>query len=260
MQKLFVILILLFPCYTISAQQVGNIPAPAGFTRTSVTNGSFGQWLRSISLKKDKTVYLYNGQPKRYQGAQFAVLDISTGTKDLQQCADAVIRLRAEWQYAHQQYNHIAFRATDGTLLDYASWQKGCRFKLSQQRLVKICNQPAGNDRNLFQSYLEVVFCYAGTASLQKQLEASPATDNIRPGDVFVQGGSPGHAVIVMDVVTNAKGARKFMLAQSYMPAQDIHILKNPADGSCWYDAAFGRVLQTPEWTFSHNALHHWPQ
>ncbi|SHL09056.1 protein of unknown function (4846) [Chitinophaga jiangningensis] len=254
MKLLFILLLPL----TSFAQTVGNIPAPAGFERAAVSNGSFGQWLRTISLKQHNTVYLYNGQLKQNQEAQAAVLDISVGKKDLQQCADAVMRLRAEWLYAHEQYNRIAFHATDGTLLDYAAWQRGCRFQLKNQRLAKVCNQEKGNSRTLFQAYLELVFSYAGTTSLERELVPA-AGSPIQPGDVFIQGGSPGHAVIVMDVITNRTGKKKFMLAQSYMPAQDIHILKNPADGSCWYNEDFGNLLRTPEWTFNGNALHHWP-
>jgi len=44
-----------------------------------------------------------------------------------------------------------------------------------------------------------------------------------------------------------------FMLAQSYMPAQDIHILKNPNDTeiSPWYKATNLEELATPEWAFN---------
>lgn len=46
------------------------------------------------------------------------------------------------------------------------------------------------------------------------------------------------------------------MLAQSYMPAQDIHILKNPSRGEIpWYDVDFGSKLVTPEWVFDRGAL-----
>ena len=40
------------------------------------------------SFKKDKTVYLFDGSQKINQQAQFAVLNISVGKKNLQQCAD----------------------------------------------------------------------------------------------------------------------------------------------------------------------------
>jgi len=71
-----------------------SIPTPAGYTR--VQTDGFGSYLRNIALKQDNTVYLYNGEKKANQSAQYAVMDVSVGGQDLQQCADAVMRLRAE--------------------------------------------------------------------------------------------------------------------------------------------------------------------
>ena len=48
---------------------------------------------------------------------------------------------------------------------------------------------------------------------------------SLQPGDVFIKGGSPGHAVIVVDVAIYPQtGKTVFLLAQSYMLAQQIHI------------------------------------
>src|SRR5262245_19513806 len=71
-------------------------------------------------------------------------------------------------------------------------------------------------------------------------------------GDVFIQAGYPGHAVIVVDVAKDRQGHKVFLLAQSYMPAQDMQILRNPELRALgpWYDANFGAILRTPEWTF----------
>ena len=82
---------------------------PAGYQRVPASPHSFGAFLREIPLKKSKTVYLYNGQPKINQDAQFAVLDMSIGKKDLQQCADAVMRLRAEYLFAENKNAEIKF-------------------------------------------------------------------------------------------------------------------------------------------------------
>lgn len=48
-----------------------------------------------------------------------------------------------------------------------------------------------------------------------------------------------------------------FLLAQSFMPAQDIHILKNPISGnlSPWYKLEETKSLVTPEWTFTYSNL-----
>ena len=71
---------------------------------------------------------------------------------------------------------------------------------------------------------------------------------------MFIQGGSPGHAIIVMDVAKNdSSGDVIFLLAQSYMPAQDIHVLKNynREDISPWFSVSdINDKLNTPEWTF----------
>jgi hypothetical protein len=94
---------------------IGHIPPPDGYRRTYSPGGDpFCAWLRKIPLKKDRTVYLYNGKPKPNQDAQFAVLDISVGHTDLQQCADAVMRLRAEFLYANHGWGQIHFNTEQG--------------------------------------------------------------------------------------------------------------------------------------------------
>jgi hypothetical protein len=240
------------------SQTVGNIPLPTGYSRIPAADGTFAAWLRKTGLKGDKTVYLYNGERKANQQAQFAVLNISIGNKDLQQCADAVMRLYAEYLYSEARFDKIAFHATDGTLMDYAGWRNGYRFVLRGQRLQRVKTRNASTTRESFDAYLQAVFSYAGTLSLSRELKPVSGTRDIMPGDVFIQGGSPGHAVIVIDVAVNAVGEKQFLLAQSYMPAQSIHILKNPLADSPWYSNQFTGQLYTPEWTFPGNSLRRW--
>jgi hypothetical protein len=61
------------------------------------------------------------------------------------------------------------------------------------------------------------------------------------------------------DVVERA-GSRAFLLVQSYMPAQEIHVLRNPATGLPWFEAEPGAPLETPEWTFPPDALRRFPE
>ena len=63
------------------------------------------------------------------------------------------------------------------------------------------------------------------------------------------------HAVLVVDVAEHSDGRRVMALAQSYMPAQQIHVLDNPASpGSPWYAVVPGEKLATPEWSFEPGA------
>ena len=116
--------------------------------------------------------------------------------------------------------------------------------------------QPSNTYKD-FWNYMEMIFSYAGSLSLSKEMKSIPI-EELQSGDVFIQGGSPGHAVIVVDVAVDSKTNKKiFILAQSYMPAQETQVLKNPNDGklSPWYSLDFGETLYTPEWKFTKNDL-----
>jgi len=202
-------------------------------------------------------ILLFNGREKSNQSAGVAVIDLETGNRDLQQCADAVIRLRAEHFFSQQLFDSIHFNLTNGFRVDFSEWVKGMRVKVDGNRTGWGQSAQPSNSYNTFRSYLDFIFTYAGTLSLSKELK-KVSIDNLQIGDVFIQGGSPGHAVIVVDMAINpTTGERVFMLAQSYMPAQDIHILANPSNSDInpWYPACFGRILVTPEWTFNADDL-----
>jgi len=231
-----------------------RISVPEGYVRTAVDSTGFAHWLRHLPLKAAGTpVLLHNGSHKTNQAAHVAVIDIDRGSRDLQQCADAVIRLRAEYLYGRGLYDSIVFNFTSGDPARYRDWIRGLRPRVRGNTVT--WEQKAAVDSSYagFRKYLDVVFTYAGTLSLRRELKPKTSLDDIVGGDVLIQGGSPGHAVLVVDVaVDTADGQRVFLLVQSYMPAQDIHVLKNPADVrlSPWYSTECGEVLPTPEWLF----------
>ena len=236
-----------------------RIPTPNGYEREAVASGSFGEWLRSLPLKEGRpAVRLYDGRLKSNQSVHVAVVDIDTGNKDLQQCADAVIRLRAEYLYSKQDIPAIHFNFTSGDAAHFSKWSEGYRPVVQGNRVSWQKSAPPDTSYRSFRSYLNTVFTYSGTASLERELQKVPDERDLSAGDVFIQPGFPGHAVLVVDVSRNVRtGRRVFLLAQSYMPAQDIHILQNPAGGAlgAWYDVDFGTTLRTPEWTFSAGQL-----
>ena len=232
---------------------------PSGFTRVAAASGSFATWLRGLPVKPaGAPVLLFNGSEKPRQDTHAAVIAIDVGARDLQQCADAIMRLRAEWLYASGRFDEIAFTFTEGGRVTFSRWAKGERPNASG----KAWKKSAGTDKSYasFRAYMDNVFAYAGTASLEKELDTVQSGD-MQPGDVFIKGGFPGHAVLVADLAEHAvTKAKRFLLIQSYMPAQDMHILKNPVngDGSPWYAPPTGELI-TPEWTFPKDSLRRWP-
>jgi hypothetical protein len=230
---------------------------PAGFTRVETGGDSFGRYLRNLPLKPSgEKVKYYDGSLKA-RDVYEAVVDLDVGERDLQQCADAVIRLRAEYLYGMGQYDRIHFNFTNGFRADYPTWRQGSRIVVEGNSARWVKNSGYSGDYAVFRKYLDMVFAYAGTLSLSGEMPQA-AVPEMKIGDVFLKGEDPGHCVIVVDMAENKDTGQKiFMLAQGYMPAQDIHILKNPrqADISPWYPLDFGEKLYTPEWTFSRDQL-----
>ncbi len=235
-----------------------RLQPPAGFVRHEVPANSFADYLRHLPLKStDAQVHLFDGRLKARQTAHAAVVDMDTGDRDLQQCADAVMRLRAEHLFSQKQYDALHFNFTNGFNAEYVKWRQGYRVKVEGNKTEWYATNTPSTSYESFREYLNLVFMYAGTLSLSKELRPKQVKD-LAIGDVFIKGGSPGHAVIVVDVaVKSGPGEKIFMLAQSYMPAQEIHVLVNPNDKelSPWYSSDFGEELQTPEWTFESEML-----
>jgi hypothetical protein len=236
-----------------------RFPPPQGFERVSVEMGSFADWLRHLPLKPPGSqVLLHDGRKKPNQVAHSAVVDIDTGSRDLQQCADAVIRLRAEHLWSAGKKAAIEFSFTSGDQATFSKWAEGWRpvVRGAQVRWERSA-VPDGSYRSL-RRYLETVFAYAGTISLARDLHPVKDPKDMKIGDVFVRPGSPGHAAIVADLaVRPTTGERVFLLVQGFSPAQDLHVLVNPGDSGrgAWYPVAFGEDLRTPEWTFRKDEL-----
>ena len=243
------------------AKNIRGISLPKGFKIVENGDSSYANWLLDISLRKDKTVYLFNGDLKGNQAVQFGVLDINIGKKDLIQCADAAIKLRADFLLDQKRYQEIKFTATSGDKISFSEWLQGIRWKERSGKLAPF--KVYRNNRNIqdeYNSFMDFVFAYCGTYSLSKELKAVTGDISVQPGDVFIEGGFPGHAVTVMAVAQNTEGENIFLLSQGYMPAQDIHIIKNYVDPelSPWYSFEDIYPLYTPEWQFGSGSLRRW--
>lgn len=234
------------------------ISAPDGYERTEVPSNSFAEYLRKLPLKPAGTpVRQFDGELKGNQNVHVAVVDLPIGKKDLHQCADAAMRLRAEYLWKRGMYNQIHFNFTSGFRADYAKWMEGYRIVLKGNDASWVNSTNPSNTYADFWKYMEMVFSYAGSLSLSKELK-SVALDDMEIGDMFIRGGTPGHVAVVVDMAVQPQSGQKlFLLAQSFMPAQEIEILKNPNSNSLspWHSLDFKGDLQTPEWLFYRNEL-----
>lgn len=230
---------------------------PEGYVRTEAEEGSLAGFLRSYPLKEDgEPVLLYDGTPKGNQSAHAAVWKLPIEDKDLQQCADSVIRVYAEYFWSTGQYDRIAFHFTNGFYAEYGKWRDGCRIAVDGNDVSWVGGGARDDSYEAFQEYLQTVFTYAGTLSMTAESrEITP--EDIQAGDVFLYGGSPGHVVMVADVCVDQAGEKAFLLAQGYMPAQEFHVLKNPEhESDPWYYAhEISYPFRTPEYVFQEGSL-----
>ncbi len=224
-------LMLMLSLLTLGTAKTDNVltrfKTPAGYTQSPVTPGSFGAWLQAVPLKPYGARCLtYQGKVAGTEPYTAGIVDLSIGTQDLQQCADAVMRLRGEYLYAKKDYKNISFKFTSGFKCDFVHYADGYRY--SNDHWILKAKKDYGYPN--FMRYMTLVFSYAGTLSLQKELKPVQNPNTIKAGDVFIKGGSPGHCFIVMNVIENDKHQKWFMLAQSYMPAQSIQLLQSQDD------------------------------
>ena len=233
-----------------------RILTPEGFERVE-NPGGFGKFLRNYPVYKDgKKVKLYDGRDKGNQSAQVAVLKMKLVDGDLQQCADSVMRLYAEYYYQAGQYGKIRFHLVNGFAVDFDRWQQGWRVSVNGDDTSWTASASPSDSKQVFEQYLRFVFAYASTLSMEKESKRIKKSQ-IQAGDIFIYGGSPGHVVMVMDVCENEAGEKAFLLGQGYMPAQQFHVLKNPLhENDPWYYVSeLTYPLDTPEYSFDKGSL-----
>ena len=246
MKKIFSAIFFSFALiFTLKAQNTisTRIPLPANAVREKATG--FGAFLQKFPLlPAGSKVKYYNGGESPLESNNGGILDINIGQSDLMQCADAVMYLRALYLKSQQKQEHIAFHFVNGMLCEYETYKKGYRFN------GKSWSQSAGRvyDDSLFEPYMRLVFAYSSTLSLEKELTPVNSWANLKVGDCFIRGGSPGHVFIVTDKM-QSNGKTYFALAQGFMPAQSVHLVKH--SGGYWFEAgksyaheiAYGELL-----------------
>lgn len=213
--------------------------APTNYVWVKEEKDSFAEFLNNFPLYPPNfPVRDFNAVPIPKQYNHAALLNIDVGSKDLQQCADAWMRLYAEYLWSKKKYDEIGFHFTSGQFLSWNDYKSGTRTKETGDRVSFHKIGKKDDSYETFREYLDVIFRYAGTISLDK--EGVPVKKNyeIKPGDFLITPGSPGHSVFVVGRSRSSSGKYLYLLAESFMPAQDIHILRNTLNAklSPWYE------------------------
>ena len=210
---------------------------PEGYTRVPYEESSFAEYLRNYPLKPyGSPVLFYDGRQKSDTASHAAVFAQPMVADDLQQCADAIMRMYADYLYASGQKERISFRLTNGDAVSFLSYTSDTSYEG-------------------FEKYFRYICAYAGTLSMES--EVSPvALPEMRIGDVFLTGGSPGHACMVVDLCEK-DGKKAFLLGESFMPAQEFHVIRNPQhmQDPWYYEEELTYPFRTVSYSFPEGSL-----
>lgn len=220
-----------------SGQTVSTrILTPEGYERTEEEKGSLGEFLRAYPVKKATgVVKLWNGTAKEDQSMVQAVMKLPMEKENLQQVAGSISRVYAEYYFSKEEYNKISFSFADGFKAEYVKWQEGFRIRTDATGSIWTTGGQYEVSKENLKQYMHVVLTYTSADTMKKESRKIKIED-IQIGDVFLQTGETSDAAMVVDVCENEQGQKAFLLAKGGKPAQQFHIIKNPAhEEDPWY-------------------------
>lgn len=231
-----------------------RIKVPEGYKRINPLTESFSEYIQNYKLKESGAeVINYNGQPYIYQSGHVGVLEVPVPTNGLQQCADALIRIRSEYLWDQNRKDEIGFKFTSGHYCSWTKYAEGYRPKINGNNVTFSKTASVNHSKENFYKYLNLIYTYAGTYSLSQELKKVPQLSEVVIGDLLIYPGFPGHVMMVADIIEDGQGHRRFAFFQGNTPAQSVHIIKNATNVvmSPWYDLEGKTSLNTPIYTFS---------
>ena len=256
--KKLILLLLFIPLESFGQETVETkYNPPEGFER--IYNDDYSKFLRQFPLKENNIVKLFDGRNKYNNNIWDAVFDYDIGKGNLHQCADAVLYMRSNFLYKQGLTENLHYNFVSGfkaKYLDYITHY----YKIEGNKVSLMSrNNTLKDSPETLRKWLRQIYSYANTWSIDKYDSYSINILEMQPGDFFIKSNPPpatGHAINVVDVVVNKTNKKKmYMLSQSYMTAQETHILINPENGSVWYSLDEFKDIVTPEWRFTVNQL-----
>ncbi len=232
---------LLFPLVLTAGPPYGEtiesrFTPPAGYRRAAVNPNEFAAFLRRLPLLPEGSPVLdYRGRvfKKGTDSTVAAVVNMDMRGRKLEQCMDILLRFYSRYVMETGRDSKLAFPLPDGLRLSWEKWKEGFRprfkglhFSLQKNAL------PDSSARN-FQNYLNTIYAYSGSQTFYHFYPPVPL-QAMRIGDFITRKQRRGHAVLIVDMVENARGEKQIMVGQGDTPACSFYILKN-TNGSPWF-------------------------
>jgi len=233
------------PVDTAMHRFAGSLP---GYTVFADEAESWTEWLRLLPLAAP-------GTPVRNHRGEIvvpgddehlaAVVAIDIGTQDLQQSADVILRLYAEWRWWIDDL-HMLYLSDTQVELPLQKWAAGERLAASDGKPAWV-RQPepkAKLEYADFRAYLDSVFPWSDSqALLAESIPLDP--EKLAPGSFFLHEGHPAQVLIVLDVATAPDGKRAMLLAQALNPAENLHVIR-PNRDSVWFPVRIDQPVRVP--------------
>jgi hypothetical protein len=230
-----------------------RVLVPEGYNRVQYPKGSFQDYLRNYKLKPfGSKIINYDDSEYFWQKGHIGILQVPVPKNGLQQCADALIRIRSEYLWDTNQKAKIGFKFTSGHYCSWLKYAEGYRPKINGNKVSFNKTAKSNHTKANFYKYLNLIYTYSGTLSLYNELPKIENAKQLKLGDMLIKGGSPGHIVMICDEAVNAKGEKLFLLFQGNTPAQSVHLVKNLEDAtnSPWYSLKLNAEIPVSNYTF----------
>ncbi|MEP7053218.1 MAG: DUF4846 domain-containing protein [Pseudomonadota bacterium] len=227
-----------------------RFPTPPGYQRVAVAPGSFAEWLRGLPLADKNTPVVNNSGATVFSAEDdyvAAVAAIDVGAGDLQQSADAIVRLNAEWLFAYDRQDAISYRSASKLDMPFSRWAHGQRLIASGSNVFWVVKgkpkQPTYED---FRQYIDAVMLWTNNISLATRATRVSDPKQLSAGDFFLQTRGKGHALLVLDVAQKPTGERVALLGQALQsPAQSFHVIRL-GRATAWFSMRPPNPVLTP--------------
>jgi hypothetical protein len=220
----------------------------SGFRGFPAELGSFAEWLRLLPLAAPATPVRNHRGDIVVPGDDehlAAVVAIDVGTEDVQQSADVILRLHAEWRWFRSDFRML-YLSDNELELPLQPRQNGEHLvdAADQSRESPDAAPQSKREYADFRRYLDRVFARSDAPALLAESVALPPQD-LEPGAFFLNDRHPAEVLVVLDVATSPTGQRRMLLAQALNPAQDLAVIR-PNRDTAWFAVHTDQPVRVP--------------